>query len=278
MVFIHRCRALSFHEALSAKDAGGLRKIIRQGAYGGQTSGLAPGKLQANLVILPRRFADDFLRFCKRNPKPLPLVGVSRSGVPAIPQLGDLDLRTDVPRYDVYRFGALVGQPTNISALWRDDFSAFVIGSSHTFDHALAARSIRLRPMGGYKALPMYRTIIPVAPAGRFGGNCVVSMRAIRKADIDKVRAVTARFPQAHGAPVHIGEPGIIGISDLDTPAWGEPIDLEPDEVPAFWACGATAHDALRRAQLDICIMQSPGHMLLTDIDGRADIGPFKVY
>ncbi|WP_260905046.1 D-glutamate cyclase family protein [Chelativorans salis] len=278
MVPITDHRAFSFQATLGTCDAARLRQIIRQDAYEGRTSGLAPGRVQANLIILTRRFADDFLLYCKRNPKPLPLIGVARHGVPAIPQLGDIDLRTDVPRYDIYRFGALVGRPANITALWREDFAAFAIGSSFTFEHALAARGVRLRRMGGYKAVPVYRTAIPTSRAGLFCGELIVSMRTIRAKDIDKVRAITARFPQAHGAPIHVGDPAEIGIDDLNRPLSGDSLTMAPDEVPVFWASGLTAHHAVQRAKLEICITQSPGHMLLTSIDGRADIGSFKLF
>lgn len=278
MVSITDHRTLSFQATLGTCDAVLLREFIRQDAYEGRTSGLAPGKVQANLIIVPRRFADDFLLYCKRNPKPLPLIGVSRCGVPTMPQLGDIDLRTDVSRYDIYRFGALVGRPANITALWRDDFAAFAIGSSFTFEHALAARGVRLRQMGGYNMVPVFRTAIPTARAGLFSGEMVVSMRTIRRKDVDKVRAITARFPQAHGAPIHVGDPAEIGIGSLHRPLWGDPLTLEADEVPVFWASGATAYQAVQRAKLDICITQSPGHMLLTNIDGRSDIGSFKVF
>ncbi|WP_246248970.1 D-glutamate cyclase family protein [Chelativorans alearense] len=270
--------AFSHRALLRSMDAGGLRGIIRHGGYEGQTAGLAPGRLQASLIILPCEFAGDFLRYCKKNPKPLPLIGVSRAGVPAIPQLGDVDLRTDVPRYEVYRRGIFEEGCTDIRTRWRDDFAAFAIGASITFEHALAARGVELRPMRDYKTLPMFRTSIPTTPAGPFSGNLVVSMRAVRREDVDKVRAVTARFPHAHGAPIHVGNPAAIGIADLDNPDWGDALAIGRHEVPVFWASGATARDALQRAAPRIYITHSPGHMLLTDVDGRSDIGSFKAF
>jgi len=271
-------QTLPLHEALSAVDVGQVRRVIRQGAYGRQTHGLATGKLQANLIILPRDFSADFLRYCKNNSKPLPLIGVNRIGSPFIPQLGDIDLRTDVPSYDVYRFGILADRSSDILAHWRDDFAAFAIGSGYSFEHALAKRGVRLRRPDACKALPKFRTTIPTGPAGPFAGNFVVTMRAIRRQDLDSVYAVTARFPHAHGAPIHIGDPKAIGIGCLDRPDWGDPMTIGSGEVPVFWASGMTAFEALQRAKPDIAITHSPGHMLLTDLDGRAEVGSFRVF
>jgi uncharacterized protein YcsI (UPF0317 family) len=266
------------HDSLRGIDNRRLRRIIRQGSYRGHTAGLADGKLQANLIVISSRFAEDFLKFCIRNPKPLPLVGVNRAGEPVIASLGQVDLRTDIPLYDVYRFGALAEQRTNIMGLWREDFAAFALGCSFTFDHALRERGIELRYICENKTIPKFRTSIKTVRVGPFGGDVVVSMRPIRHDAIDKVRAITARYPHAHGAPVHVGDPSAIGISCLDSPDWGDPVEIRRDEVPVFWACGVTAHNALQRAKLDICIAQTPGHMLVTDVDGRTDIGPFKLF
>ncbi|TKT69276.1 DUF1445 domain-containing protein [Aquamicrobium sp. LC103] len=266
------------HASLSTMAAHKLRGTIRLGAYRGSTSGLASDRLQANLIILPRAVAGDFLRFCKRNPKPLPLVGVSRTGEPAIDSLGTMDLRTDVPRYDVYRFGVLDEQRSNILSLWREDFAAFAVGSSLSFERGLAKRGIPMPyPEAGASA-PIFRTTIKTASVGPFGGTMCVSMRPVRRTDVTKVRAITARYPQAHGAPIHIGNPEVIGIRDLAEPDWGTPVELGADEVPVFWASGATASVALQGARLELCITHSPGHMLITDVDGRSDVGAFKIF
>lgn len=278
MISITSHFTLPLHEALAAAEVGQVRRGIREGVYGKQTHGLAPGKLQANLIILPRDFAADFLRYCKKNTKPLPLIGLNRIGDPLIPQLGDIDLRTDLPSYNVYRFGMLTGRSSDILSYWRDDFAAFAIGSSYSFEYALAERGVRLCQAEACRTLPRFRTSIPTSPAGPFAGNFVVSMRAIRRRDIDSVYAVTARFPHAHGAPIHIGDPEVIGIHDLDRPDWGDARTIARDEVPVFWASGMSAFDALQRAKPEICITHSPGHMLLTDLDSRADIGSFKVF
>jgi uncharacterized protein YcsI (UPF0317 family) len=266
------------YDDLRLIDLSRLRRIIRTGAYDGHTRGLAPTKLQTNLVILPRRFARDFQQFCIRNPKACPLVGVSRHGSPRLPVLGDIDIRIDVPRYDVYRFGELVRRQTEITALWRDDFAAFALGSSFTFEPALIERGVELRRIAEDKIIPMFRSSIRTFRVGPFGGEMVVSMRPIRRDDIDKVRAITARYPHAHGAPIHVGDPAAIGVGDIRVPDWGDAIELRQGEIPVFWASGMTAQNALEHAMLDISITHSPGHMLITDLDARTDVGAFKIF
>lgn len=273
-----RQTTLLFYDNLRLVDADRLRRLVRMGAYEGHTGGLARGKLQANVVIVPRRFAGDFHQFCVRNPKPCPLVGVSRVGSPLLPALGDIDIRTDAPQYNIYCFGELIRQKKDIIDLWREDFAVFALGSSLTVEAALAGKGIKLRSIGCGKALPKFRTRIETHGVGPFGGEMVVSMRPIRRCDVDKVRALTARFPHAHGSPIHVGEPTIIGIKDLMAPDWGDAIEIMDGEVPVFWASSLTAQDALARAELAISITVSPGHMLVTDLDARPDAGAFKVY
>ncbi|AZO31866.1 MULTISPECIES: DUF1445 domain-containing protein [unclassified Mesorhizobium] len=266
-----------FYDNLRLVDADKLRMLVRTGVYEGHTGGLARGKLQANVVIVPSRFAGDFHQFCVRNPKPCPLVGVSRAGSPLLPALGDIDIRTDAPQYNIYYFGEMIRQKTDIIDLWRDDFAAFALGSSLTVEAALIEKGIKLRSRGRGNALPKFRTKIMTCDAGPFGGEMVVSMRPIRLSDVDKVRALTARFPRAHGSPIHVGEPSIIGIADLMAPDWGDAVEIMEGEVPVFWASSLTAQDALARAELAVSITVSPGHMLITDVDAQADAGVFKV-
>ncbi|RUV52846.1 DUF1445 domain-containing protein [Mesorhizobium sp. M5C.F.Ca.IN.020.29.1.1] len=265
-------------EDLRLVDADRLRRLVRMGAYEGHTGGLARGKLQANVVIVPRSFASDFHQFCIRNPKSCPLVGVNRAGSPLIPALGDIDIRTDAPQYNIYHFGELTRQRTDIIDLWRDDFAAFALGSSLTVEAALAEKGVKLRRIGCGKASPKFRTRIRTCRVGPFGGEMVVSMRPISHCDVDRVRAVTARFPHAHGSPIHVGEPTVIGIADLMAPDWGEAVKIMDGEVPVFWASSITAQVALTRAELATSITVSPGHMLITDVDARGDAGAFKVY
>lgn len=244
-----------------------VRQACRSGALRAHTSGLASAHVQGNLVILPRAHATDFLRFCQANPKPCPLLGVSEAGDPALPALGeDIDIRTDLPRYRVWRDGMLVDEPTDVRALWSDDLVSFVIGCSFTFEHALMAEGIVLRHVEQGRNVAMYRTSVATAPAGLFHGPMVVSMRPLRAADAIRAVQVTSRFPAVHGAPVHIGDPALIGIRSIADPDYGDAVDVMPDELPVFWACGVTPQAALAAARLPFAITHAPGSMLVTDL------------
>lgn len=242
-----------------------IRNLIRSGAYRGQTAGFAPGKLQANLAILEGALADDFLEFCERNSQPCPLVGLSKRGDPALPMLGDIDIRTDVPSYNVYRQGALAETVHDITDLWTEGMVAFALGCSFTFERALLAAGVRLKHIEQNRTVPMYRTNIALAPAGPFRGEMVVSMRPIARADVDRVCEISAEFTHAHGAPVHVGDGAVIGIPQVDRPDWGEPAEFGPDDVAVYWACGVTPQNVLEAAKPEICITHTPGRMLVTD-------------
>ncbi|MDQ0590455.1 putative hydro-lyase [Variovorax paradoxus] len=244
-----------------------VRHACRGGALNAHTSGLASAHVQGNLVILPREHAADFLRFCQANPKPCPLLGVSEAGDPALPALGeDIDIRTDLPRYRVWRNGVLVDEPTDVRALWRDDMVSFVIGCSFTFEHALMAEGIVLRHVAQGRNVAMYRTSVATTPAGPFHGPMVVSMRPLRAADAIRAVQITSRFPAVHGAPVHIGDPALIGIGSIANPDYGDAVEVMPDELPVFWACGVTPQAALAAARLPFAITHAPGSMLVTDL------------
>jgi uncharacterized protein YcsI (UPF0317 family) len=247
--------------------AGVFRDRCRAGEWTGQTSGQAPGFAQGNLVILPREDATDFLLFCQRNPKPCPLLDVTSPGDPhprrAAP---DADLRTDLPRYRVWRDGELVDEPTDIGHLWRDDLVSFVIGCSFTFEDALLRAGVPVRHVELGCNVPMYRTSIPTVPAGRFHGPLVVSMRPMLASDAIRSVQITSRFPAVHGAPVHLGDPALIGIFDLSRPDFGDAVPLRGGEIPVFWACGVTPQAAVMAAKPKFCITHSPGCMLVTDL------------
>jgi uncharacterized protein YcsI (UPF0317 family) len=251
----------------SLTDPREARRAARRGDLTGQTAGFAPGYVQANLVILPKDYALDFLIFCQRNPKPCPLLGTSEPGEPTLPMLAeDLDIRTDLPAYRVFRDGELVEEIHNISALWRDDFVVFALGCSFSFEESLAEAGLELRHRTTNTVVPMYLTDVDTAPAGRFGGRMVVSMRPFRPADAIRAIQVTSRFPAVHGAPVHIGRPDLIGIADVRKAWQGDDPLIHDDELPLFWACGVTPQVAVRRARPPICITHKPGHMLVTDV------------
>ncbi len=263
---------ISFSELMSM-DAVEIRDLIRKGAYRSHTAGLGQGKLQVNLAILPEAFALDFMRFCQRNPKPCPLVGVSDTGDPTISTLGrDIDIRTDVPAYCVYENGALVDFRFDIVDLWNDEFVAFALGCSFTFERALMEAGISLWHIGNNKTVPMYRSNIDTIGAGPFKGPMVVSMRAIDKDRLPQVVEICEKFPMAHGSPVHWGDPAEIGIGDLNLPDWGDAGPILECQIPVFWACGVTPQVAVEQALLPICITHKPGHMLITDVDDDAEV------
>ena len=250
-----------------ASDGRAIRLAVRAGCVTGHTSSLAPGFVQGNLAVLPAALAGDFLRFCQRNPKPCPVLGISEPGSPHIPGLGtDLDLRFDIPRYRVWRHGELVEEPADIAHVWRDDLVAFVLGCSFTFEHALLEEGIPLRHVAQGRNVAMWRTLIACVPAGPFAGPMVVSMRPFRPADAIRAIQVTTRFPGAHGAPVHVGHPHLIGIEDLACPHYGDAVDVMPDELPVFWACGVTPQAVIAAAKPDFAITHAPGCMLVTDL------------
>jgi uncharacterized protein YcsI (UPF0317 family) len=209
------------------------RLAIRSGAWTAPTSGLAPGYVQGNLAILPSALAGDFLRFCQLNPKPCPLLEVSQPGDWRLPLLADdLDIRTDLTRYRVWQNGNIVDEPTDIHRWWRDDLGTFAIGCSFSFEEALIENGIELRHITNGCAVSMYRTNIETAPAGPFRGPLVVSMRPMKPADAIRAVQVTTRFPTVHGAPVHLGNPGMIGIKDIAKPDYGDPVQIKDDEIP----------------------------------------------
>jgi len=248
-------------------DAASARLAIRRGEWTRHTSGLADRHVQGNLVILPRALADDFLRFCQRNPKPCPLLAMSEPGDPRLPALGaDIDIRSDVPRYRVWRHGELVDEPTDVAALWRDDLVSFVIGCSFSFEQALLDEGLPLRHVQQGRNVAMYRTNVPTTPAGPFHGPMVVSMRPLRAADAIRAIQITSRFPGVHGAPVHLGDPALIGVKDLQEPDYGDAVEVMPDELPVFWACGVTPQAAIAQARPEFCITHAPGAMLITDL------------
>jgi uncharacterized protein YcsI (UPF0317 family) len=244
-----------------------IRQRIRRGEITGHTSGLASGCVQGNVVILPQALAADFLRFCQLNPKPCPLLAVGAPGDPALPALGaDIDMRTDVPRYRVFRNGELVEAPTDIRHLWRGDLVSFILGCSFSFEWALLEDGLTIRHMALGRNVPMYRTSVPTAAAGPFHGPLVVSMRSFRPADAIRAVQITSRFPGVHGAPVHIGLPELIGVRDLAQPDWGDTVEVPADELPLFWACGVTPQAVIAEAKPGFCITHAPGSMLVTDL------------
>ena len=260
------------HADLKMVTSAELRAAIRAGLYKGHTAGLAAGKLQCNLAILSESYALDFLRFCQRNPKPCPIVGIGDSGSPFLPTLGkEIDIRSDVSKYRVFQDGALREEVTDISNIWSEDLVTVALGCSFTFENALIRNGIPVRHIETGKNVPMYRSNIDLVPAGRFSGKMVVTMRPIPEEQVEQARRISRQYPQAHGAPIATGDPAEIGIADLSQPDWGDAVEIQPGEVPVYWACGVTPQNVLLDAKLPICITHSPGHMLVTDVSENAE-------
>jgi uncharacterized protein YcsI (UPF0317 family) len=253
------------HRMMQLDDPREARSVIRAGDYSGHTAGIAPQFVQGNLCILPEHLALDFAAFCQRNPKPCPVIGMGSPGDPSLPGLGDIDIRTDIPRYRVFKDGRLVDEPTDIRAWWSDDLVTFVLGCSFSFEGALVEAGIRLQHIERDSTVPMYRTSIDCVPAGPFRSKMVVSMRPLSPADAIRAVQITSRFPAVHGAPVHLGLPEAIGIRDLACPDFGDPAEMEAGQVPVFWACGVTPQVAVEAARPSLCITHKPGAMLITD-------------
>lgn len=244
-----------------------LRQQIRRGDMRGNTSGYAAGYVQCNIVILPADWAADFLKFCQLNPKPCPLVAMAgQPGDVTLPALGEIDIRSDVPSYRVFENGALADEVHDISKLWREDLVTFALGCSFSFEEALLADGLEVRNVSEGVNVPMYRTNIDCNPAGPFAGKMVVSMRPFRAADAIRAVQICTRFPSVHGAPIHLGDPALIGIDDLQTPDYGDAVSVGAEELPLFWGCGVTPQVALEAARPPLCITHSPGCMLVTDM------------
>jgi uncharacterized protein YcsI (UPF0317 family) len=244
-----------------------VRSACCVGRHTTPTPGLAAGFVQANLVMLPKDWAFDFLLYCQRNPKPCPLLDVTDVGDPEPKHAAPgADLRTDLPAYRVWENGQLVAEPTDVREFWRVDLVSFLIGCSFTFEAALIERGLPVRHIEQHRNVPMYRTSIACKPAGRFRGPLVVSMRPMTPEQAVEATRVCDGFPLAHGTPVHFGDPAAIGIADVNQPDYGDAVDIRPGEVPVFWACGVTPQAALAEAKPPFAITHKPGHMFLTDL------------
>jgi len=243
-----------------------MRQLIRAGEFTSNTSGIMPNLVQGNVVILPKKDADKFVEFCLLNPTPCPILGVSEPGNYEIPALGEaLDMRHDIPQYHIFEKGDLVAKPTSIEEFWKDDSVAIILGCSFSFEDALQRNGYKIRIIEMNTNVSMYETTISTNETDEFKGTMVVTMRPFKKHEIDAVVEITRGFAKAHGAPVHIGDPEIIGVKDLDNPEYGSPIELEEDDIPVFWGCGVTTQSILKKAKLPQVITHAPGKMLITD-------------
>lgn len=244
-----------------------VRQLIREETITGQTSGMCAGYAQANLLILPKAQAYDFLLFTQRNPKSCPLLEVGDVGSRLVKRMADnADIATDLPRYRLWKHGELMGEYTDISDLWQDDFVYFLIGCSFSFEGELLASDVPVRHIEEGRNVPMYITNIECDPAGIFHGKTVVSMRPMPMDQAIRAVSITASMPRVHGAPIHIGDPAAIGITDISKPDFGEAVTLHDGEVPVFWCCGVTPQSVVMSAKPPIAISHAPGHMFITDV------------
>lgn len=252
------------YSAMSPKE---IRKLIKEQKITGQTSGMCAGYAQANLCILPKELAFDFLLFCTRNPRPCPVLEVGDAGSRIIKEMADnADAATDFPKYRIWKNGVLTKEVNDISDIWQSDFVYFLIGCSFSFEAELIEAGIPVRHIEESRNVPMFNTNIPLKKAGIFGGNMVVSMRPIPYDLVVKTVNVTAAMPRVHGAPIHIGNPKLIGINDISKPDYGDAVTVKDGEIPVFWPCGVTPQNAVMNAKPPIAITHSPGHMFITDI------------
>jgi len=254
------------HEGLQMSRA--FRQEVRMGAFATPTNGVCPGFMQCNLVVLPHGpLSYDFLLFCQRNPKACPLIEVCDVGSPHPAGVAPgADLRTDVPKYAIYRNGKLAEEVTDVTDYWPENSVAFLIGCSFSYDGALMNAGIPLKSAEQGKNVPMYKTGLKCRSAGALCGNMVVSMKPIPALQISKHIEITSKYTHAHGGPVAVGSASAIGIQDIDLPEWGESIDIDEGEVPVFHACGVTPQSILMNAKVPFAITHSAGHMFVTDL------------
>lgn len=261
-------------EKLTARE---VREIIRAGKWVRPTAGLARGFIQANLVILPRREAADFYRFCKANPKPCPLLEMLEPGCPEPKRTAPgADIRTDLPLYRIFKEGVFTDEVEDVSVYWQDDMVSFLLGCSYTFEHRLAEAGIPMRHWEQGRNVSAFITSVQCEPVGIFRGPMVVSMRPVREEQVELAVRVTEPHRHSHGAPIHIGRPEEIGIKDISRPEYGDPVEVRGGEVPIFWACGVTPQAVLLNARAPIAITHSPGHMFITDLRDDVPVQLFE--
>lgn len=245
-------------------------QLIRRGEFTGQTSGICNGYAQANLVIMPEKYAGDFQAFARKNPKPCPLLEVVH-GSPMLQDMGKgANILTDVPKYRIFRHGMLEKEVTDVREYWQEDMTVFLIGCSFSFEEALMEAGIDVRHISMGRNVPMFRTRVMTEPAGPFQGELVVSMRPMTPENAQRANEITGRFPNVHGAPVNIGEPEKLGITDLMHPDYGDPVEIRAGEIPVFWGCGVTPQSVIEHAKLPLVITHAPGHMFITNMKNDA--------
>ena len=254
-------------ERLDQLSPAQLRERIRHGELNRRTAGLAPGYVQASVIILPKHVADEFILFCLRNPRPLPLIDVTEPGDPE-PRVAapGADIRTDQGMYAIFRDGQHVADVEDIRDVWRDDLVSLLLGCSLTFDAPLMNARVPMNHLLAEQRIPTYLSNIPLVPTRNFQGQMTVSMRPVPARSVSRVVEVTRRFPFSHGAPLHVGDPAGIGVPDIFNPSGGHPPTMAEGDVPVFWACSATARNILIEAKPEIMIAPCAARCFITDI------------
>lgn len=243
-----------------------VRDLITKGVITSSTSGMAAGYVQANLICLPKDYADEFYEFAKLNSQPCPVLEVfegepvSKFLAPGAPVL------SCIPWYNIYRNGKLEKTIPDATEYWTKDMVGFLIGCSYSFEEALLKNGIEIRHMTLGTPVPMFRTTIHCKPYGRFHGDYVVSMRPMTPENAQKAKEITEQFPNVHGGPVEIGDPAAIGIKDVNKPDYGMPVPFYDKEIPVFWACGVTPQFVVENVKPPIAISHKPGFMFVSDI------------
>ena len=245
------------------------RALIRNNKYNGPTAGLAAGYLQANLVILPSQIADDFEKFSKLNPKPCPILEILEAGQTQLKKISTAMVTTDFPAYRIFNYKKITEDIHDITTYWQDNLVSFLIGCSYTTDHLLQQHNIILKHAQHNTTVPIYITNQNTQPTQYFSGPLAVSMRSIKRDQVEQAIAITHNYPLAHGEPVHCGDPAKLGIADITQPAYGTFYPIESDEIPVFWACGITPQLCAQLNKINLMITHKPGHMLLCDIKNK---------
>lgn len=248
-------------------NPGELRALAASNEFDKPTAGYCLGYVQANLAAFPSRYAEDFEKFCRANPKPCPLLEVIGPGSSISKHLArGADIRDTIPRYQIWRDGVCSETVLSLHGIDTSDFVFFLLGCSFSFEEALVDAGINLRHLDEQKNVAMYRTSIPLSPVGDFHGSMVVSMRPIPDHRVADAAAITGRYPDVHGAPVHIGNPAEIGILNIEEPDYGEFVEIREKETPVFWACGVTPQNVVQQAKLPLAVSHAPGYMFVSDL------------
>lgn len=242
-----------------------FRKTIANNEFSNPTGGYCSGHVQANMVVLPKKYANSFEEFAKLNSKAIPVLEIVKDTHYTKILADKANLLNELPSYDIIKDGKVVKSVTNIEEYYTDDLVFFLIGCSFTFEKALIDAGVNLRYVEQKKNVSMYDTNIKLTPYDMFKGNMVVSMRPVKKEKVADACVVTSHYPQTHGSPIQVGYPQMIGIENIQKPDYGDAIEIKDDEIPLFWPCGVTPQNVLRDIKIPFAITHTPGCMFVGD-------------